>query len=521
MQRQVLRHAARATAVQSLKSATVATSQLRTFATSHVQVKQTNLLINNKFVPAATGATFDTFNPATEEKIASVAEAGTADIDAAVAAARAAFETGPWRTMAACQRGELIRKLADLIEKNIDELSALEALDNGKPCSVAKNVDIGLVIKTLRYYAGYADKIHGQTIPIEGPFFCYSRLEPVGVCGQIIPWNFPLLMAAWKLGPALAAGCTIVLKPAEQTPLTALRLGELIVEAGFPPGVVNIVPGQGAGAGKHLAQHPDVDKIAFTGSTEIGYEIMRTAHAKNIKRITLELGGKSANIVLDDADIDRAIATSQVGLFLNQGQCCIAGSRLYVQEGIYDEFIRRSTEAAAARTVGDPFSSKTDQGPQVDKGQFDKILNYIEIGKKEGARLLTGGKRVGNKGYFIEPTVFADVTDDMTIAREEIFGPVMCILKFKTIDEVIQRANDSHYGLGAGVSTTSLDSAIKISNALRAGTVYVNSYDIFDANTPFGGFKDSGIGRENGEPGLRNYLEHKTVIIKRPDDSLP
>jgi aldehyde dehydrogenase (NAD+) len=312
-----------------------------------------------------------------------------------------------------------------------------------------------------------------------------------------------------------------VLKPAEQTPLTALRLGELIVEAGFPPGVVNIVPGQGAGAGKHLAQHPDVDKIAFTGSTEIGYEIMRTAHAKNIKRITLELGGKSANIVLDDADIDRAIATSQVGLFLNQGQCCIAGSRLYVQEGIYDEFIRRSTEAAAARTVGDPFSSKTDQGPQVDKGQFDKILNYIEIGKKEGARLLTGGKRVGNKGYFIEPTVFADVTDDMTIAREEIFGPVMCILKFKTIDEVIQRANDSHYGLGAGVSTTSLDSAIKISNALRAGTVYVNSYDIFDANTPFGGFKDSGIGRENGEPGLRNYLEHKTVIIKRPDDSLP
>ncbi|TMW59961.1 hypothetical protein Poli38472_000003 [Pythium oligandrum] len=516
MQRHVLRQLPRHA---RMANAAATRSWTRHFS-SPVKVKQTNLLINNKFVPSVTGATFDTFNPATEEKIASVAEAAPADIDAAVAAARAAFE-GPWRKMPAFKRGQLIARLADLIEENIDELSALEALDNGKPCSVAKGVDIYLVIKTLRYYAGWADKIHGQTIPIEGPYFCYTRSEPVGVCAQIIPWNFPLLMAAWKLGPSLAAGCTVVLKPAEQTPLTALRLGELIVEAGFPAGVVNIVPGQGPTAGKHLAQHPDVDKIAFTGSTEIGYEIMRTAHAKNIKRVTLELGGKSANIILDDADIDLAIAQSQVGLFLNQGQCCIAGSRLYVQEGIYDEFVRRSVEAAKARTVGDPFDSTTEQGPQIDKSQFDKILNYIDIGQKEGARILTGGKRKGSMGFFVEPTVFADVTDDMTIAKEEIFGPVMSILKFKTIDEVIERANNSHYGLGAGVVTRSIDNALKISNALRAGTVYVNSYDVFDANTPFGGFKDSGIGRENGEHGLRNYLENKTVIIKRPDDSLP
>jgi len=281
------------------------------------------------------------------------------------------------------------------------------------------------------------------------------------------------------------------------------------------------VPGQGPSAGRHLAQHHDVDKVAFTGSTEVGYQIMRTSHVHNLKRVTLELGGKSANIILDDADIDLAIAQSQLGLFLNQGQCCIAGTRLYVQEGIYDEFVRRSVEAAKARTVGDPFAKNTEQGPQIDSTQFEKVLNYIDIGQKEGGRLLTGGKRVGKKGFFIEPTVFADVSDDMTIAREEIFGPVMTILKFKTVDEVIKRANDSNYGLGAGVVTKSIDNAIKISNGIRTGTVYVNCYDVFDANTPFGGFKDSGIGRENGYHGLQGYLENKTVIIKRPDDSMP
>ncbi|RLN94041.1 hypothetical protein BBJ28_00026202, partial [Nothophytophthora sp. Chile5] len=452
MQRHVLRQLprvqanamARATAATFAKTTPLMLS--RQFS-AHVQVKQTNLLINNEFVPSITGNTFETFDPATEEKITDVAEAGTADIDAAVAAARDAFN-GPWRTMAPADRGRLMYKLADLIEENIEELSALESLDNGKPCAVSKNVDIGLVLKTLRYYAGWPDKIHGAVVPISGPYLCYTKQEPVGVCAQIIPWNFPMLMMAWKLGPALAAGNTVVLKPAEQTPLSALRVGELIVEAGFPKGVVNIVPGVGPTAGRHLAQHPGVDKVAFTGSTEVGYQIMRTSHVSNIKRVTLELGGKSANIILDDADIDLAIAQSQVGLFLNQGQCCIAGSRVYVQEGIYDEFVKRSVEAANARVVGDPFSSATDQGAQIDETQFEKIMGYIDEGAKEGARLLCGGKREGSKGWFVQPTVFADVTDDMTIAREEIFGPVMSILKFKTVDEVIERANDSNYGLG-------------------------------------------------------------------------
>ena len=412
-------------------------------------------------------------------------------------------------------------KFADLIEKNVDELAALEALDNGKPVAIAKAADMHLVIKTIRYYAGWADKIQGKTIPIDGPYFCYTREEPVGVCAQIIPWNFPALMAAWKLGPALATGCTVVLKPAEQTPLTALRLGELIMEAGFPEGVVNILPGFGPSAGVALAQHALVDKVAFTGSTEVGYEIMRTAHKNNLKRITLELGGKSANIILDDADIDLAIQQSQMGLFFNMGQCCVAGSRVFVQEKIYDEFIKRSGEAAKQSKIGDPFDKSTTHGPQIDKEQQFKILSYIDSGVKEGAKLVHGGKRHGTKGFYVEPTVFADVKDDMKIAREEIFGPVMSVLKFKTIDEVIERANNSVYGLGAGVVTKDISKALKVANALRTGTVYVNCYNVFDANTPFGGYKDSGIGRELGEYGLKNYLETKTVTMARPEDSLP
>ncbi|OQR82693.1 aldehyde dehydrogenase, mitochondrial precursor [Achlya hypogyna] len=481
----------------------------------HVPVHQTQLLINGEFVPAVSGKTFDTFNPATEAKIASVHAAGHEDVDKAVHAARAAFDHGPWRTMSGSQRSRLMHKFADLIETNIDELAALEALDNGKPCSLAKAADITLAIKCIRYYAGWADKITGKTIPIDGPFFCYTKEEPVGVCAQIIPWNFPILMAAWKLGPLLATGCTSVLKPAEQTPLTALRLGELIVEAGFPKGVVNIVPGEGATTGRYLAQHPGVDKVAFTGSTEVGFEIMRQSHPANLKRVTLELGGKSANIIMDDADMDLAIATSQVGLFLNQGQCCIAGSRLFVHEAIYDEFIAKSAAAAAKGVVGDPFCAKTTQGPQVNEEQFRKILAYIETGKREGARLLTGGKRHGTKGWFIEPTVFADVEDHMTIAKEEIFGPVMSILKFKTIDEVVERANSSEYGLGAGIVTKDVSNVLKLTDGLRAGTVYVNCYDVFDAAAPFGGFKNSGLGRELGEHGLRPYLENKTVITKK------
>ncbi|KAE8914243.1 Aldehyde dehydrogenase [Phytophthora fragariae] len=447
MQRHILRNLprvqakafVRATAATAAKASPVALT--RQFS-SKVPVKQTNLLINGEFVPSSSGRTFETFNPATEEKIADVSEAVNADIDAAVAAARDAFE-GPWRTMSAENRGRLLYKLADLIEENIDEIAALEALDNGKPFHVAKENDLQLVLKTLRYYAGWPDKIHGSVIPISGPYLCYTKAEPVGVCAQIIPWNFPLLMMAWKLGPALAAGNTIVLKPANR------RLSRL------------------SAAGRHLAQHPDVDKVAFTGSTEVGYQIMRTSHVSNLKRVTLELGGKSANIILDDADIDLAIKQSQLGLFMNQGQCCISGTRVFVQEGIYDEFVKRSAEAANARIVGDSFDDKTDQGSQIDEAQFKKILGYVEKGKEDGARLVAGGHRKGDKGWFIEPTVFADVTDDMTIAREEIFGPVMSILKFKTIDEVIARANDSEYGLGGGVVTSNIDNAIKIWDSCR------------------------------------------------------
>ncbi|OQR93794.1 aldehyde dehydrogenase, mitochondrial precursor [Thraustotheca clavata] len=502
--------------LQFLRTAARRSFATQRFFSSHspVSVRQTNLLINGQFVPAASGKTFDTFNPATEAKIASIAHAGTEDVDDAVHAARKAFDEGPWRTMDGSERASLMRKFADLIEKNKDELAALEALDNGKPCSVAKAADLNLAIKCIRYYAGWADKITGKTVPIDGDFFCYTKEEPVGVCAQIIPWNFPILMAAWKLGPLLATGCTSILKPAEQTPLTALRLGELIVEAGFPKGVVNIIPGEGATTGRHLAQHPGVDKVAFTGSTEVGFEIMRQSHPNNLKRVTLELGGKSANIIMDDADIDLAVAQSNVGLFFNMGQCCIAGSRVFVHEAIYDEFIKKAADRASKGVVGDPFGANTTQGPQVNEEQFHKILNYIETAKKEGATLLTGGKRRGNKGWFIEPTVFADVEDHMTIAKEEIFGPVMAILKFKTIDEVIERANASEYGLGAGVVTNSVDNAMKFTKGLRAGTVYVNCYDVFDAAAPFGGFKNSGIGRELGENGLRPYLENKTVIIK-------
>lgn len=483
-------------------------------------IKYTQLFIDGHYVPSVSGKTFPTINPATIEPLASVSEGNSEDIDLAVKAARRAFDSGAWRKMSASQRGKLIYRLSELIEANKLELAQLESLDNGQPLTFSTAV-VGMTADVLRYYAGYADKIHGQNIPIEGPYLCYTRHEAVGVVGAIIPWNFPILMAGWKLGPLLAMGCTCVLKPAEQTPLTALRLGALFNEAGFPPGVVNIVTGFGLTCGKPLSQHPLVDKVAFTGSTEVGFEIMKNAHASNLKRITLELGGKSANIILDDADIDLAVKQSQIALYFNQGQCCIAGSRLFVQEKIYDEFVKKSVEASKARRLGDPLAVETDQGPQVDDVQFKKILGYIETGQKEGAKLLCGGKRFGDRGYFIEPTVFADVTDDMTIAREEIFGPVMSILKFKTIDEVIERANQSLYGLGAGIVTRNFENAVKIANALQAGTTYVNCYDVFRPNTPFGGFKNSGIGRELGEYALKNFTEVKTVIFKVADDALP
>jgi aldehyde dehydrogenase (NAD+) len=477
-------------------------------------VKAKKLLINNRWVDSESGKTFPTINPATGEEICQVAEADSADVDKAVKAARAAFNRGPWRRISASERGQLLHRLADLIEKNAAELARLESLDNGKPVAVAQAADLPLTIACYRYYAGWADKVQGKTIPIAGDYFCYTRHEPVGVVGQIIPWNFPLLMQAWKLGPALATGNTVILKPAEQTPLTALRVGELLLEAGFPEGVVNILPGYGPTAGAAIANHMDVDKVAFTGSTEVGHLVMEAAARSNLKRVSLELGGKSPNIVFADADLDQAVEGAHFALFFNQGQCCCAGSRLYVEESCYEEFVEKSVSRAKKRVVGDPFDDRTEQGPQVDDVQFDKVMSYIEAGKREGASLLCGGNRVGNRGYFIEPTVFTDVKDDMKIGQEEIFGPVMSILKFKNIDEVVERANTTMYGLAAAVWTRDIGKAHAIANSVRAGTVWVNCYDVFDAAAPFGGFKQSGIGRELGEYGLQQYTEVKTVTVK-------
>ncbi|MFN7806712.1 MAG: aldehyde dehydrogenase family protein [Planctomycetaceae bacterium] len=477
------------------------------------KVRQTQLLIDGKWVDAKGGKTFATYNPATEAKIADVAEGDAADIDRAVKAARKAFESGDWPKMDARDRGRLMHRLADLIEQNLDELAALETLDNGKPIRDARAADLPLVIDCLRYYAGWADKLHGDTIPIRGNHFCYTRREPVGVAGQIIPWNFPLLMVAWKWGPALAAGCTLVMKPAEQTPLTCLRLGELALEAGFPKGVINIVPGYGPTAGAALVRHPDVDKIAFTGEYRTA-QIIMTEAAPTLKRLTFELGGKSPNIIFADCDLDAAVAGTEFGLFFNQGQCCCAGSRVFVEDKIHDAFVEKLVKRARARRLGDPFDTSTTQGPQVDQAQFDKILSYIDKGVDEGAQCLTGGKRWGKKGFFIEPTVFGGVTDSMSIAREEIFGPVLSILPFRTMDEVIARANQTTYGLAAAVWTRDVAKAHQVAHSVRAGTVWINCYDVFDAAAPFGGFKMSGIGRELGEAGLANYTELKTVTMK-------
>ncbi|XP_038618979.1 aldehyde dehydrogenase, mitochondrial-like [Tachyglossus aculeatus] len=475
------------------------------------------IFIDNEWHDAISKKTFPTINPSTGEVICQVAEGDKADVDKAVKAAKAAFRVGsPWRRMDASHRGNLLNRLADLIDRDRAYLAALETLDNGKPFSASYLVDLDMVVKCLRYHAGWADKYHGKTIPIEGDFFSYTRHEPVGVCGQIIPWNFPLVALAWKLGPALATGNVVVVKVAEQTPLTALYVANLIKEAGFPPGVVNIIPGYGPTAGAAISSHMEVDKVAFTGSTEVGHLIQVAAGKSNLKRVTLELGGKSPNIIMSDADMDWAVEQAHFALFFNQGQGCCAGSRTFVQEDIYPEFVERSVARAKSRVVGNPFDSQTEQGPQVSEEQFKKILGYIGAGKREGAKLLCGGEAAAERGYFIQPTVFGDVKDGMTIALEEIFGPVMQILKFKTIEEVVERANNSKYGLAAAVFTKDLDKANYISQVLQAGTVWVNCFYAFGAQCPFGGYKMSGSGRELGEYGLQAYTEVKTVTVKVP-----
>ncbi|MEO9594497.1 aldehyde dehydrogenase family protein [Rhodopirellula bahusiensis] len=476
------------------------------------KVRHTQLFIDGQWRDSASGKTFATINPATEEEIVQVAEGDKEDIDAAVKAARKAFESGPWRTMDARDRGRLMMKLADAIENEIDELAQLETLDNGKPLRESRHADLPLVIDALRYYAGYADKIQGETVPIRGNYLCYTRKEPVGVVGQIIPWNFPMLMVAWKWGPALATGCTIVMKPAEQTPLTCLRMAQLAKDVGFPDGVINVVPGFGPTAGGALVDHPGVDKIAFTGEHRTAQLIMKNS-AQSLKRLTFELGGKSPNVIFSDADLDAAVQGSFVGLYLNQGQCCCAGSRVFVEESIHDAFVEKLTDLTNKRIVGNPFEHTTEQGPQIDQAQFDKIMSYIDKGNQQGASCVSGGKRSGDRGYFIEPTVFTDVQDDMAIARDEIFGPVMSVLSFKDSDDILNRANDTMFGLAAAVWTQDIKKAHHFAANVRAGTVWVNCYDVFDAAAPFGGFKMSGQGRELGTEGLKAYLESKTVTV--------
>jgi len=480
-------------------------------------IDYSGIFINNEWLKSESGKTFQTINPATGQVIADVQEGDSLDVDKAVKAATDAFKIGsPWRKMDASERGKLLNNLADLMERDRQLLASLETLDNGKPYVMSYYADLELSIKCYRYFAGWADKNHGKVIPLDGNFHCYTRHEPVGVCGQIIPWNFPLLMQAWKLGPALATGNCVVMKVAEQTPLSGLYVAQLIKEAGFPAGVVNVIPGFGPTAGGAITRHPDIDKVAFTGSTEVG-KLIQSQAADTLKRVTLELGGKSPNIILKDADIAQAVEIAHFGLFFNMGQCCCAGSRLMVEDSVYDEFVERSVERAKKRVVGDPFKSTTEQGPQIDEEQMNKILGYVGSGKSEGAKLVTGGNRHGDTGYYVEPTIFADVTDNMKICQEEIFGPVLSIQRFSKVEEAIERANKNSYGLAAAVHTKDVGKAVYVSNSLRAGTVWINCYNVLGNQAPFGGYKMSGIGREGGEYGLENYTEVKTVITAIPE----
>jgi phenylacetaldehyde dehydrogenase len=474
------------------------------------------LLIDGKWVAAAGAQTFPVENPANGDTISQVAKGEAADIDKAVRAARAAFE-GPWSKINASDRGRLLWKIADLIEQNADELAQLESLDNGKPVTVARAADVPLAADIFRYMAGWTTKISGKTFPISVPYtpgaeyFAYTSKEPVGVVGQIIPWNFPLLMAAWKLAPALASGCTVVLKPAEQTPLSALRLGQLIQEAGLPAGVVNVVTGFGD-AGAHLAQHPQVDKVAFTGSTEVGRLIVAAA-AGNLKKVTLELGGKSPNIIFDDADLDLAIPGAANAIFFNHGQCCCAGSRLFIHDKVYDQVLDGIAKIARSIQLGEGLDPKTQMGPLVSREQLDRVCSYVKSGVEAGARVVVGGRSVEKSGYFMQPTILTETKADMKVVREEIFGPVVVAMRFHDTEDLLRQANDSEFGLAAGIWTRDLKKAHQVSARLRAGTTWINCYNIFDAAMPFGGYKQSGWGREMGEEAINLYLETKSVCL--------